>query len=97
VVDVRPEDFGIARMAERNFAAVLILLFGCFLYVAFSDIVHLVEAHMAEDIFLLVYCVIVCLGWIAFLAALFLESRAAEHGSLGGTPWKEERAGAEVY
>jgi hypothetical protein len=67
-------------MAERYFAAVLMLLFGCFFYIAASDILQLIERHALGDGLLLLYCAIVCLGWIVFLGALSLAGQPVEHG-----------------
>ena len=57
-------------MAARIFAGVLIILFACFLYIASSDIVHRIEDRQLGSVFLLLFCVIACVAWIAFLAAL---------------------------
>lgn len=57
-------------MATRIFAGILIVLFACFLYIASSDIVHQIEDRQFGGVFLLLFCVIACVGWIAFLAAL---------------------------
>ena len=84
-------------MAERSFAAVLILLFGWLLYVALNNIMHLGENHTAGDVLMLLYCVIVSLGWIVFFAALFLGGRAARHGPLGTSSWREGPASVDAY
>jgi hypothetical protein len=57
-------------MAQRISAAVLIVLFACFLYISVSDIVQVLERGRFGDILLLLFCVIACVGWIGFLAAL---------------------------
>ena len=73
-------------MAERSFAAVLFLLFSCFLYIAASDILHLIAAHDFASTFILLFCVVASLGWMIFLAALAL---AGATGELAGRPaWK---------
>jgi hypothetical protein len=66
-------------MAERIPAAVLIVLFAWFLYISVSDIVGLVGAGRFGDIFILLFCVVACVGWIGFLAALSWP--AARHRS----------------
>ena len=72
-------------MAERWFAAVLILLFGLFFYIAAGDLVRLIEKGALGDTFLLLFCVIASLSWIVFLAALFLRGHTAEQ-DLAGSP-----------
>jgi|HubBroStandDraft_6_1064221.scaffolds.fasta_scaffold204460_1 hypothetical protein len=84
-------------MAERSIAAILILLFGCLLYVALGNIVHLAETRTAGDVLVLLYCVIFCLGWIVFLAVLFLAGRPTQDGALGGSPWREGPASVDAY
>jgi ABC-type transport system involved in cytochrome c biogenesis permease subunit len=71
-------------MAERIIAAVLMVCFAFLFYSALSDLVHLVEGRSFDGVFLLLFCVIVSAGWIAFLAALALprasQSRLHWHG-----------------
>jgi hypothetical protein len=69
-------------MAERTLAAILMGLFACFLYISVSDIVQVVEHGRFGDIFMLLFCVIACVGWIGFLAALFwpiVRDRSTPH------------------
>jgi len=64
-------------MAERVFAGILTVLFAGFFYFAAIDILHVVEDGHYGEIFLLLFCVIACVGWIGFLAALSLAGGAA--------------------
>jgi hypothetical protein len=80
-------------MAERIFAAVLLVAFACFLYIAASDILHLVDLRQFGGVFMLLFCVIVCVGWIGFLAALALAGQAGTTPSLRG--YRQWRAAIE--
>ena len=64
-------------MAERALAAVLVAVFACFLYSASMDMLRLIEDRQFGEIFLLLFCVIACVGWIGFLASLALSGGAA--------------------
>jgi hypothetical protein len=55
---------------ERGFAAVLLVLFACFLVIALNDLRQLFESRHLGDAALLVYCAAVCVGWIGFLGRL---------------------------
>jgi hypothetical protein len=80
--------FGSAPMAERVFTAVLLGLFACFLYFAGSDIVRLLEQGAFGGVFLLLDCVILCIGWIAFLGALVLARTRADAESFQTHEWQ---------
>jgi hypothetical protein len=75
-------------MAERCFAAVLLLLFGCFLYIAGSDIMRVVGSRDFANTFLLLFCVIASAGWMTFLAALSLASPTGQYDPAGRPAWK---------
>jgi hypothetical protein len=77
-------------MAVRIFAAVLVVLFGYFLYLASGDVLRLVEDRRFGDVFLLLFCVIVCVGWIGFLATLVLKNPTPESSSVGTPVWRDE-------
>jgi hypothetical protein len=78
-------------MTERAFAAVLFILFGCLLYIAASAVAHLVESRAAfGDVFMLLFCIIACVGWMTFLAGLCLVR--PQQGPQARPLWKE-RAG----
>jgi hypothetical protein len=62
-------------MVERVPAAVLIVPFACFLYIASMDILDLVEDRHFGDILLLLYCVLTCASWIAFLDKVLLADK----------------------
>lgn len=55
---------------ERGFAAVLLVLFACLLFIALRDLLQLFESRRFGDAPLLIYCAIVCVGWIGCLARL---------------------------
>jgi hypothetical protein len=57
-------------MAGRALAAILIVLFACFLFIALSDILKIVESGSFGGVPLLLFSVVVCVGWIGFLAPL---------------------------
>jgi len=73
-------------MGERILAGVLTALFAWFLYIAASDIVHLAEQSLFGGVSLLLFCVIACVGWIAFLGAVALAPRDASP-SRGYAEW----------
>jgi hypothetical protein len=64
-------------MDERILGGALIALFAWFLYIASSDIVHLLEQRLFGGVSLLLFCVIACVGWLAFLGALTFAPRDA--------------------
>jgi len=64
-------------MAERIFAVILIGLFAWFFYIASSDILQVVEARRFGDLPLLIFCAVVCVGWIVFLAGLCWPARSS--------------------
>ena len=64
-------------MAERVVAVILIVLFAWFLYISLSDILQVVEAHRFGDLPLLIFCAVVCAGWIGFLARLCWPARSS--------------------
>ena len=64
-------------MAERIVALILIVLFAWFLYVSLSDILQVVEARRFGDLPLLIFCAVVCTGWIVFLAWLCWPARSS--------------------
>jgi len=64
-------------MAERIFAVVLIVLFAWFFYIASSNILQVVEARRFGDLPLLIFCAVVCAGWIVFLAWLCWPARSS--------------------
>jgi hypothetical protein len=69
-------------MAQRIVAAILMALFACVLYLSVSDIAQVVERGHFGDIFMLLFCVITCVGWIGFLAALcwpIVRDRSTPH------------------
>jgi hypothetical protein len=55
---------------ERIFAALLAALFACFLLIALNNLLQLFESRRFADAPLLLYCAVVCVGWIAFLVPL---------------------------
>ena len=57
-------------MAERIFAVILMAVFAWFLFIASRDILQLVESQRVGDLPLLLYCAVLCVGWIGFLACL---------------------------
>ena len=59
-------------MDQRILAAVMIAVLGCFLYVSSINLVHVVADREFGAAALLLFCVIACVGWIVFLAALAL-------------------------
>ena len=73
-------------MDERILAGALIALFAWFLYIASSDIMQLVEKGLFGGVSLLLFCVIACVGWLAFLGALTLAPRDAA-SSRGYAEW----------
>jgi hypothetical protein len=56
--------------AARIFAAVLIALFAWFFFIALSDLLQLFESRRFGDAPLLLFCAVVCAGWIGFLTPL---------------------------
>jgi hypothetical protein len=63
-------------MAERIVAVILIVLFAWFLYISLSDILQVTEARRFGDLPLLIFCAVVCAGWIVFLAGLCWPARS---------------------
>jgi hypothetical protein len=59
-------------IAKAAPAAVLIVLFACLLFIALKDLLQLFESSRFGDTPILLLCVAVCVGWIAFLAPLCL-------------------------
>jgi hypothetical protein len=55
---------------ERTCAAILMALFACFLLIALFDLLELFEAGRFGDTPLMLFCIVVCAGWIGFLANL---------------------------
>ena len=71
-------------MAERILAAILTALFACLLYIASSSLAHVAERGLVGEASLLVFCVIACTGWIAFLGAVVLAPSHRDAASLRG-------------
>jgi hypothetical protein len=54
----------------RTFGVVLIALFAWFFFIAVSDLLQLFESRRFGDAPLLLFCAVVCAGWIGFLVPL---------------------------
>lgn len=57
-------------MAGRIIAAILIVVFAWFLFIATKDIPQLVGSSRLGDVTVLLFCAVVCLGGIGFFALL---------------------------